>query len=176
MVTMTRLAALVLLAVLAWMPVGAQAQTLWRDIPAGATVEQVQKLIPAATAPEKVSELLNGTYKGLLVVEGFQLADVPFTATIYFRNGLADRVFLRPVTELKGQDARVAAIKIRDSLMTKYGKPLTEEKTKNVIATGEHLTWSSQQVLIRYMFDQYGDDSTGFIAINYSANADSGNL
>lgn len=148
------------------------AQPLWRDVPVGATVEEVQKKLPAATQPEKLSAPVRGI-SALLEYRGFQVADIDFKATLYFKGGGLDRVSLQPVEEQTGVVAQGVALRLRDSLVAKYGAPVSSE---NRGVSRMRADWTSDGVQIRFGFDQYSENGVGFFILTYVAPQDAGNI
>lgn len=153
----------------------AQAQSLWRDLPAGETVDQVRQRLPGVSVPSEPSILGDKQTKGLLEYSGFQLADLDFKATLYFKQEKLDRVFLKPVVRLSGLTARVAALKLRDSLVAKYGTPEKVEKSQS-FGIDENTEWAQKGTLIELSFRQYDGDGVGFLQVLYMAPQDTSNL
>ena len=75
-----------------------------------------------------------------------------------------------------GLAARVAAIKVRDGLLAKYGKPVSGEEKKGLLGVSEDAKWLSGGTIVMLMFNQYGDDSEGFLQVVYMAPGDVQNL
>lgn len=148
------------------------AQSLWRDLPAGASVDQVRKLLPESNTVDDPSTLRTGAV-GLLAQEGFQLAGRDFKATLFFQGGKLDRVFLNPVENPAGIDARVVARNLRQSLIAKYGPPTGSlDRT----SSGSTTEWAQSGTIVTLTFNQYSDDGEGFIQVNYIAPAGLDNL
>ncbi|HKX79600.1 MAG TPA: hypothetical protein VJM34_13865 [Novosphingobium sp.] len=158
------------------LPLSAGCQVLWRDVQAGTTIEQVKMLVPDANEPSRPSTLAGGAMIGLLELDGFQLADLDFKATFYFKDGKVDRVFLKPVERPNGTAARVAALKVKDGLLAKYGKPVSDEEQKGILGVDQTTKWLSGETIIRYSFTQYGNDGTGFLQVIYMVPDDTRNL
>lgn len=152
------------------------AQQLWRDVPAGATVEQVRKLLPSAHELAEPSVLADGITEALLEVDDFELVDLDFRARFFFKNGKLDRVFLNPVDRPIGMAARVAASKLRDGLLAKYGKPLSGEDRTSMLGENQEAKWVNDGAIILYMFSQYSESGTGFLQVLYMAPEDAGDL
>lgn len=148
------------------------APLLWRDLPAGATLQEVREKIPGATTPNDPSILGNGEIKGLLEVAGFQLVDVDFKATLFFRDQRLDRIFLKPTEQLSGQKARVAARRLRESLQAKYGAPIPADKSRS----SKEAEWSRDGSLIKFSFTQYSAEGVGFLQVTYLSPQDTSNL
>lgn len=145
------------------------AQTLWRDVPIGATVAEVRQKLPSATVPEKTSILADGKTEALLEIADFQLVDLDFKATFYFKNGTLDRIFLRPLEDPVGSHARTAASKLRTALVAKYGQPTGRSRAGDT-------EWASNGSVIILLFTQYTDSGVGFLGVNYVAPQDIQNL
>lgn len=154
----------------------ASAAVLWRDVPAGATVEQVRAAIPDAVEVESPSVLGDGDTTGLLEVSGFQVGDVDFEATLYFRDQALDRVFIKPVVRPSGEDAIDLLNKLRDGLTAKYGAAVVSDDSVGSFSIGYEATWRSDGVLIRLIFNKYGESSPAFVQVNYIASRDASNL
>ena len=148
------------------------AQAMWRDVPAGASVEQIRKQLPGVITPEKPSSLTNGM-TGLLELTGFQVADLDFKATFYFKDKKLDRIFLRPVEDQTGAMARTAARKLLASLTAKYGAPTS---ANNRGTAKMEALWVRDGIQIKFGFDQYREEGTGFFMLNYIAPQDADNI
>lgn len=170
---MKRAACLVLLSLAQFT---ASAESLWRNIPAGSTPAEVRKTLPAVRTPSEPSVLADGKTEALLEYVGFQLGEIDFKATLYFKDGRLDRVFLNPVDRPVGQEARVAAYKLRDSLKAKYGVPTRDEEPRPTLGTADDAEWVQDGVVIKYSFTQYGDDGPGFLQVLYISPQDTSNL
>jgi hypothetical protein len=154
----------------------AQAQLLWRDLPAGATIDQVKQKLPNASVPTSTSGSSDGQTKSSLEYSGFQLADMDFKATLYFIRGKLDHVSLDPIVRPRGQAAVVANLKLRDSLVAKYGPPDKEDKPRSSLVVSEDADWVKDGTLIELRFRQYGSEGEGFLSVQYRAPQDTSNL
>jgi|GEM_PF-7128771 len=111
--------------------------------------------------------------EGLLELTGFQIVDQDFKATFYFKNAKLDRIFLRPIKDQTGGAARSSARRLRDNLTAKYGAPMS---TSNRGASSLAAVWITQGIQVKFGFDQYSEDGTGFLILNYVAPQDSENI
>ncbi|WP_157074200.1 hypothetical protein [Pseudoxanthomonas mexicana] len=145
---------------------------MWRDVKAGSSIEQVRKQIPGVSTPTKPSTLRGGL-EGLLEYTGFQIVDLDFNATFYFKEAKLDRIFLRPVDNPTGGMARSVARRLLASLTAKYGTPISSSNKEPFTLEA---TWINQGVQIKFRFDQFTEDGTGFFILNYVAPQDASNI
>lgn len=167
-----------LLVALLWsgLALQAQAQALWRELPSGATPDEVQRLLPNAAPPAEVMTLNDGVTKSLLEYRGFELAELPFRALMFFRNDKLDRVFLMPEHPREEVKVPVVAYHLRNGLMAKYGPAAKEHKTQAGPSTIRQTEWTVRGTLIVLLDIQHEDQRGGLVQVNYFAPQGTNNL
>ena len=120
--------------------------TAWRNARWGMTAAEVLAAFPGEAAQLPVAVNYSDKYRGLVGIEGYQIANVAYAVRFLFDR--QERLALINITPAPRDSSTLTFNSLAQLLTEKYGQPLTNHEEKTRVSDSREKTWKTPEALI----------------------------